>query len=91
YACALLDHFKRVGTNPDPVTGMWRVSVQNTPTHRRLQTVEHLNTFMRAAHLIPQFGVGFIPDHWPHSLTLDSFSTFYVNKYADHHSHEIAF
>ncbi|KAJ6629299.1 hypothetical protein B0H10DRAFT_2160473 [Mycena sp. CBHHK59/15] len=36
------------------------------------------------AHLIPIFAS-------KHSSSLDSFKAFYVNKYADHHSHEIAF
>ncbi|KAI0704619.1 hypothetical protein C8Q76DRAFT_820240 [Earliella scabrosa] len=58
-------------------TGMWIVEPQ-MDDHGR-------------PHLLP------VPDHNPiptrlkHTDTLDVFDAFYVNKYADHHAHEIAF
>ncbi|KAF8325909.1 hypothetical protein F5887DRAFT_1065217 [Amanita rubescens] len=80
YHCALIDHFKRVGARPDPVTGLWKVPIQS---------VIHIDTILRNVHLIPVFGDGNVPQglHYHHSF--DVFDTFYVNKYADHHSFEI--
>ena len=59
----------------------------------RNTSVLHLDTFYRAAHLLPCFGhaVEAVPDELHHTDTLDVFDTFYVNKYIDHHAHEIAF
>ncbi|KAJ7440045.1 hypothetical protein FB451DRAFT_1445189 [Mycena latifolia] len=43
------------------------------------------------AHLVPIFGDHFLPRHFKYSSSLDSFRAYSINKYADHHSHEIAF
>ena len=92
FPCALLEHFRFVRNAPDPSTGMWEVIPQMLPRNRgggRWKTVEHIDTILRAVHLIPKFGRGFMPLNWPHGLTLDAFSSFYVNKFADHHLHEV--
>jgi hypothetical protein len=48
--------------------------------------------FLRGAHLIDVAGKEFVPlTNFDFSDSLDAFEAFYVNKYADHHSHEIAF
>ncbi|KAI0313865.1 hypothetical protein OF83DRAFT_1208258 [Amylostereum chailletii] len=78
YPCALLDHFERIGTRPDPITGMWK-------------TVEHLDTFLRSAHLMPVYGDGPLPTDFHYTYSLDAFNSYYVNKYIDHHANEIAF
>ena len=90
--CIFVDHFRHIGNQPDPVTGMWVVAPHiRAPADGGgcIQTVEHLDSIVRAVHLIPRFGEGFLPDNWPRSLTLDAFSQYYVNKYADHHLHEL--
>ncbi|KAJ7201741.1 hypothetical protein C8J57DRAFT_1064543, partial [Mycena rebaudengoi] len=51
----------------------------------------HLDSILRGAHLIPIYGDSYLPRHIRHTASLDSFRTYYINKYADHHSHEIAF
>ncbi|KAJ7113622.1 hypothetical protein C8R44DRAFT_631094 [Mycena epipterygia] len=63
---------------------------------RRVQglAVVHLDCILRSAHLIGVAGKDFIPEDdsdfkFPDSL--DAFQFFYVNKYADHHAHEIVF
>ena len=100
YHCALIDHFKHVGTRPDPVTGLWKVKWQVVTVGRRevpIQSVIHIDTILHNVHLIPVFGDGHVPQglHYQHSLdTFDTFYTgwvlslasvtFYVNKYADH-------
>ncbi|EIM91981.1 uncharacterized protein STEHIDRAFT_46596, partial [Stereum hirsutum FP-91666 SS1] len=54
--------------------------------------VIHLDALIRAAHLIPVYGNDFrVPTKWKHTDSLDAFSMFYVNKFVDHHAHEIVF
>lgn len=88
YPCALVDRFKRVGRCPDPVTGMWKVQPEIVRS-RRIQSIVHTETILRNVHLIPVFGEGFIPHQLHFSQSLDTFSMYYVNKYADHHSFEV--
>ncbi|KAJ7917317.1 hypothetical protein B0H13DRAFT_2443415 [Mycena leptocephala] len=57
----------------------------------REMSIIHLDTILRAAHLLPVHGDDPVPRHFKHTRSLDLFAAFYVNKYADHHSHEIAF
>ena len=45
----------------------------------------------RSAHLIGVAGSQLLPKHFTYHDTLDAFQLFYVNKYVDHHAHEIAF
>ena len=89
YSCALVDWYSRVGNSPNENTGMWIVEpVADTSR----TTILHLNTIIRAAHLIPVFGGRrFVSRALSFRDTLDNFNRFYVNKYADHHSFEIAF
>lgn len=88
YPCALVEWFKKV--RQDPVTGMWVVQPDITRS-RRNQSVLHLDTFYRGAHLIPVYGKEKMPADFHYSYSLDTFRAFYVNKYIDHHANEIAF
>lgn len=91
YSCALVEWFEKIGRSPDSATGMWKVRPEEDRCGRRLVTVVHLDSFLRGAHLIPMYGDDFIPVGFKHTDSLDAFSAFYVNKYVDHHAHEIAF
>lgn len=53
--------------------------------------VIHLDCLLRATHLLAVPGNELIPKRLKHTGTLHAFNTFYVNKYTDHHAHEIAF
>jgi len=88
YPCALVEWFSRVRC--DPVSGMWVVRPDIT-RGRRDQTVLHLDSFLRGAHLIPVFGNQKLPHDFHYKYSLDAFQAFYVNKYIDHHANEIAF
>ena len=88
YPCALIDRFKQVGQGPDPITGMWRVQPEIVGS-RHQQSIVHIDTILRNVHLIPVFGTGFIPHRVHYSNSLDIFSLYYVNKYADHHLFEV--
>ena len=46
------------------------------------------DTIARAAHLLPVFGSDRVPEAFSHHNTLDSFNSFFVNHYVDHHTHE---
>ena len=96
FPCALVHWFSHVGNEPDPVTGMWRVrpdfDTTSGDSNCPVLAVISLDSIFRAAHLIGCSGSRRIPHHgFDHTKALDSFRTFYVNKYADHHAHEIAF
>ena len=88
YPCALIDCFKQVGWAPDPITGMWKVQPELRGS-QPVRAVVHLETILCNVHLIPVFSMGYIPWQLHYSQSLDVFSSFYVNKYADHHSFEV--
>ncbi|KAF7303363.1 C2H2-type domain-containing protein [Mycena indigotica] len=90
YPCALVEWFKKVGRSPDPTTGMWLVEPEQQG-NSRLVTVVHLDSVLRGAHLIPVFGERRLPIDFQHTYSLDSFQSFHVNKYIDHHANEILF
>ena len=91
YPCALVHWFYRMGDSPDENTGMWTVADQPDGVGESCAAILHLDTIVRAAHLLPVFGPHFVSRKLSFTDTLDKFQTFYVNKYVDHHSFEIAF
>ncbi|KAJ7797100.1 hypothetical protein B0H14DRAFT_3549113 [Mycena olivaceomarginata] len=94
YPCALVHWFSPHGQEPCPGTGMWIVKpefVRGRPGEREMAVV-HIDSLLRGAHLIGVAGKEFVPAmNFDFSDSLDAFQAFYVNKYADHHAHEIAF
>ena len=92
YPCALVQWFTTYGDSPCEDTRMWQVMPDNSAAGgRRMTSIIHIDTILRAAHLIGVAGSQFLPCTFSFSDTLDAFHLFYVNKYADHHAHEIAF
>ncbi|KAF8809162.1 hypothetical protein BYT27DRAFT_7255031 [Phlegmacium glaucopus] len=92
YPCALVHWFSTVGDGPDDETGMWMVEPDFQRGQQVLEVI-HLDSILRGAHLIGVAGSQFLPSDplFNFSRSLDAFKTFYVNKYVDHHAHEIAF
>jgi hypothetical protein len=91
HPCALVQWFSTVGDEPCTDTGMWVVR-PDIVAGRPSVDVIHLDSIFRAVHLIGVSGKEYLPPlglDYTHSL--DAFKMFYVNKYADHHSHEILF
>ncbi|KAJ7808551.1 hypothetical protein B0H13DRAFT_1668643 [Mycena leptocephala] len=71
--------------------GMWIVKPDFVRDQPAMEVV-HIDAVLRGAHLIDVAGKEFVPlTNFDFSDSLDAFEAFYVNKYADHHSHEIAF
>ncbi|KAJ2927427.1 hypothetical protein H1R20_g9669, partial [Candolleomyces eurysporus] len=71
---------------------MWIVTPDMSSGERDV-TVIHIDSILRAAHLLPVYGSQYplIPPDFNHALSLDVFNAYYVNKYIDHHANEIAF
>ena len=89
FPCAVIRWFDKVGDGPDENTGMWVVRPACLPSHAPKLAVIHIDTIYRVAHLIPVYGSRSIPrDIQPHE-SYDTFRSFYVNKFADHHAFEI--
>ncbi|KAJ7602107.1 hypothetical protein B0H17DRAFT_1165319 [Mycena rosella] len=77
YPCALVTWFSAIGDEPCPDVGMWMVEPDLDDGEREMSII-HLDTILRAAHLVPIHADNPVPS--------------YLNTpYADHHSHEIAF
>ncbi|KAI1783291.1 hypothetical protein LXA43DRAFT_977191 [Ganoderma leucocontextum] len=91
YSCALVSWFTTASDQPCEETGMWMVEPELDQFGHNIVSVIHLDCILRAAHLIGVAGKEPIPHRLKYTDTLDAFTTFYVNKYADHHAHEIAF
>ncbi|KAI6015152.1 hypothetical protein F5J12DRAFT_904460 [Pisolithus orientalis] len=95
YPCAIIHWFDHVGDNPDEDIGMWIVCpsylVQHTCNIQNLAVI-HINMIYHAAHLIPIYSTHNINsrDVKPH-CSYNMFHSFYVNKFADHHTFKITF
>jgi hypothetical protein len=70
---------------------MWMVEPDFDRTGNHAIDIIHLDSILRGAHIMGVSGQQFLPHHLNFAHTLDAFHAFYVNKYIDHHAHEIAF
>jgi hypothetical protein len=86
--CALVNWLVRKDNKPDPDTGMWIVSLEKRNGVPTTQVID-VKTIVRAAHLLPVFGQDMVPSDVSHYNSLDRYQSFFVNKYTDHHSHEL--
>ena len=90
YPCALV-HWYSTSDEPDAATGYWVVQPEYTRRGTRHASVIHLDSIVRGAHLLPRF-----PSDAPvyreinYMNVLDTYTSFYVNKFIDHHAFEIA-
>jgi hypothetical protein len=93
YPCALVRWFTTLSEEPCELTGMWKVVPELDANNVDLLGIIHTDSILRSVHLIPVFDENPLPEneaiHPNHVLGL--FRAYYVNKYADHHSHEILF
>ncbi|KAK7684219.1 hypothetical protein QCA50_012543 [Cerrena zonata] len=91
FPCALVSWFSPISDDPCEDTGMWIIEPDLDEHGERMMSVIHLDCILRGAHLIGVAGKDKIPRKLQYSDSLDAFKAFYVNKYIDHHAHEIAF
>lgn len=87
YPCALVHWLVPSGEEADQDTGMWVVKPEFEGNRRTLAVI-HLDSIVRAAHLLPVYGSSLLPEEFPFSLSLDVFHSYFVNSYVDHHAHE---
>ena len=91
YECALVRWYL-TSDEPDPSTGLWIVQPESTRRGMRNMSVIHIDSVVRGAHLLPRF-----PSDVPvyrevnYMNVLDVYTSFYINKFIDHHAFEIAF
>jgi hypothetical protein len=90
YPCALVQWFSHISEEPDNNGGMWMVSPDLDCNGNPNLAVIHIDCIFRAAHLVPMFGDTFVPDDITYHNSLDSFKGFYVNRFIDHHTFDIA-
>ena len=90
FECALVHEFCKTFTDPDPDNGLWVFEPDYDGDGDRIMSVVHINSIVRAAHLLPIFrGETPIPTEINFTNTLDVFQAFYLNKYIDYHAFEI--
>lgn len=91
YPCALVRWFIPTADHPCPDTGMWTVEPDTDEDGEPIISVIHLDCVVRGAHLIGVYGDTFLPRGFSFTDSLYAFDSYYINKYIDHHAHEIAF
>lgn len=91
YPCALVEWYSPVSEEPDEETGMWVVESDFQADGSPVLAVIHLDAIVCAAHLIGTYGESFIRKDITSDTSLDSFDSYYVNKFADHHAFAIAY
>ncbi|KAG1813371.1 uncharacterized protein BJ212DRAFT_1448010 [Suillus subaureus] len=92
YPCTLIHWFEKISDDPDENTGMWMVTPSFHKDGSKNIVVIHIEMFFfHAAHLIPIYGSKYIPHTLKFYHSLDTFHSFYVNKYADYHAFKIVF
>ena len=89
FECALIHKFCKSFTDPDPDNGLWVFEPDYSNDGYRIMSVVHVNSIIRAAHLLPVFkDEAPIPREVNFTNTLDVFKAFYLNKYIDYHAFE---
>ena len=91
YSCALVHWYSQLGDSVDENTGMWVIEPNILDDGRPRAAVIHLDMIVRLVHLLPIYGEERAPRGVKYTDSLDTFSEFYVNKFADHHAFEITF
>ena len=90
YPCALVHWFSCTSELPNENTGMWVVKSDLGNDGMKHVSIIHFDTVVWAAYLLPAFWQEFVLYTLSFMDTLDTFDTFYVNKYIDHHVVKIA-
>ena len=91
YPCTLVHWFSCTSKLPNENTGMWEVKPDLGNDSMKHVSIIHIDTVVRAAHLLLVFQQKFVLCTLSFSDTLDAFDTFYINKDIDHHVFGIAF
>jgi hypothetical protein len=87
FSCALINWFVH-DDEPDVDTGMWTVQLECDRRGEPTVEVIDLDTITRGAHLLPIFSSSKLPDDFSYHRALDTFNSFFVNHFIDHHAHK---
>ncbi|KAI9435153.1 hypothetical protein H4582DRAFT_1817832 [Lactarius indigo] len=87
FSCALINWFVHTDER-DPDTGMWVVKQELDRHGQPTLEVIHVDSIARAAHLLPVYGDSRVPENFHYYHALDTYHSFFVNHYVDHHAHE---
>jgi hypothetical protein len=68
-------------SEPDKVTGMWKLCPECDENGEHPVQVIHLDTILRGAHLLPCYGEGFLPTDLKYSDALDAWDFYFVNQF----------
>jgi hypothetical protein len=90
YPCALVHWFYRITEEWDELTGMWMVAPSFNEDGSCDLSIIHIDSIIRSAHLLPIFGMQFIPRGLQFYNSLDVYRGFYVNRFIDHHAFVLA-
>ncbi|EIW84557.1 hypothetical protein CONPUDRAFT_51589 [Coniophora puteana RWD-64-598 SS2] len=90
YPCAIVHWFEYSEEERDENTGMYVVKPMSNRDGSPRVDIVHIDSFVRAAHLLPQFGTTEVSEDLKCFHSYDHFKSFYLNKFVDHHAFEIA-
>ncbi|KAG1846295.1 hypothetical protein F4604DRAFT_1884183 [Suillus subluteus] len=90
FQCAVVWWFSHVLDECDLDTGMYVVAPATLEDDTPDISIIHIDCIFHAAHLIPVYGSNFLPRTVTSHDSYDVFQSYFVNKYADHHTFEIA-
>ncbi|KAI5983739.1 hypothetical protein F5J12DRAFT_907985 [Pisolithus orientalis] len=86
YPCAVVQWFDHVRDDPDVDMRMWIIRLALTANCHPATAVIHVDTIYHAAHLVPLYGTHPIPRTIKLHHSYDAFTTFYMNRFIDHHA-----
>ena len=91
YPCTLVRWYS-TDEEQDTSTGFWVVCPESTNRGTHHMSIIHVGSIVHRAHLLPRF-----PSDMPvyqeinYTNVLDLYTSFYVNRFINHHTFEIAF
>ena len=87
FSCALIHWFVR-SDERDADTSMWTVAQELDRHGEPTLEVIDVDSIARGAHLLPVYGSSRVPEDFNYHDALDSYHSFFVNHYVDHHAHK---
>ncbi|KAG1884782.1 hypothetical protein F4604DRAFT_1878701 [Suillus subluteus] len=90
FPCAIVHWYSHILKRRDPDMGMYIVTPATMDDGTPDISIIHIDCVFCAAHLLPVYGANFITCMTSQHDLYDTFDSFYVNKYVDHHAFELA-
>ncbi|KAG2095408.1 hypothetical protein BD769DRAFT_1631555 [Suillus cothurnatus] len=90
YPCALIHWFYHITEERDELTGMWMVAPSFNEDGSHDLSIIHIDSIICSAHLLPIFGMQFVPRSLQFYDSLDVYRGFYVSRFIDHHAFVLA-